>query len=723
MGLPLPAQLRLLYRMRHRAALLGCLWLGLGLPALAQVAGAPPGPAAAGKAAQGAAVLADGGAKASGAAAQQLRTSLELCAAGRLSEPALAFLTVFILVGCFVFLLQIDHRLIRHGWDIRKALSEPTSLSLVDPRNPGDGGSGPTAGLVPKVMVMEASVSRLIAMAGLIVILLFYLGFGIVSLYHYGRTCQMPADTQSVTNFLYAGLTFFAPYLVTKFSELFAPFARQLPNGNPGTPAGEDTGLREAIAALREANSRLADAGSGTGSGAGDRSGMAGGGGQGRGTNGVGGAGVGGIGGEVTRNISQASPAPPPAAQPSPSGPHPMAAPLSPPEASQAAMAVNGAAAPSASGVAVATPVSYGAARSLITEFEGFEDHAYPDPASGGAPWTIGYGFTTLNGRPVSPGATMNRQEADALLDREINAYANRLSTTIPYWREMHPDQCSALLSFAWNLGLNFYGSDGFDTISRRLREKDWAKVPDALCLYCNPGSSVQAGLLRRREAEGEVWRQGLDSLAKGRPAATATAGAASPSGSSAGASAPAKPVAAHPNPLPVPYFDQMLMSDGEGWRECFSASCGMLAKFWGKCSDQNAYNAIRRTYGDTTDAQAQVKALEHLGLDARFRMDGTLAMLKAEIDAGRPVAVGWLHHGSASAPSGGGHWTVVIGYDDTGVIMNDPYGSCDLVNGGYPGGGNPHDQIGKSDHYSYRNWLPRWQPGGSAGWFLTCQP
>ena len=94
-----------------------------------------------------------------------------------------------------------------------------------------------------------------------------------------------------------------------------------------------------------------------------------------------------------------------------------------------------------------------------------------------------------------------------------------------------------------------------------------------------------------------------------------------------------------------------------------------------------------------------------------------------SEIDAGRPVAVGWLHHGPPSAPSGGGHWTVVIGYDDSGVIMNDPYGSCDLVNGGYPGGGNPHDQIGKQDHYSFRNWLPRWQPGGSAGWFLTCRP
>jgi hypothetical protein len=138
---------------------------------------------------------------------------------------------------------------------------------------------------------------------------------------------------------------------------------------------------------------------------------------------------------------------------------------------------------------------------------------------------------------------------------------------------------------------------------------------------------------------------------------------------------------------------------------------------------DANAYNHIRQKYGDSTDSNAQVQALRSLGLNAQFHQDGTPESLKAEIDAGRPVAVGWLHHGPVSAPSGGGHWTVVIGYDDTGFWMNDPYGSCDLVGGGYPGGGNPQDQLGKGEHYSFKNWLPRWMPGGDHGWFLTCRP
>jgi hypothetical protein len=113
---------------------------------------------------------------------------------------------------------------------------------------------------------------------------------------------------------------------------------------------------------------------------------------------------------------------------------------------------------------------------------------------------------------------------------------------------------------------------------------------------------------------------------------------------------------------------------------------------------------------------------LRSLGLHPEFRTDGKPETLKAEIDAGRPVAVGWLHHGHVTAPSGGGHWTVVIGYDDRGFWMNDPYGSCDLVGGGYPGGANPADTLGKRENYSYKNWLPRWMPAGSAGWYLTCK-
>jgi GH24 family phage-related lysozyme (muramidase) len=147
------------------------------------------------------------------------------------------------------------------------------------------------------------------------------------------------------------------------------------------------------------------------------------------------------------------------------------------------------------------------AALKLIKDFEGCHLEAYPDPLSGGDPWTIGYGTTRYqDGRRVSRGDKINAIEADLLLRREVDRIAEKLRATVPYWVQMADHQKCALISFAYNLGSGFYGTTGFETISRELREKDWAAVPDALLLYRNPGTNVEAGLKRRRIAEGDLW-------------------------------------------------------------------------------------------------------------------------------------------------------------------------------------------------------------------------
>lgn len=151
--------------------------------------------------------------------------------------------------------------------------------------------------------------------------------------------------------------------------------------------------------------------------------------------------------------------------------------------------------------------VDLAAALKLIRDFEGCHQDAYPDPLSGGPPWTIGWGSTRYSdGKPVEKGDRINMVEADMLLRLEVDRIAEKLRTTVPYWAEMTDQQKCALISFAYNLGSGFYGSKGFETISKRLREKDWAGVPDALLLYRNPGTNVEAGLKRRRIAEGDLW-------------------------------------------------------------------------------------------------------------------------------------------------------------------------------------------------------------------------
>ena len=108
-------------------------------------------------------------------------------------------------------------------------------------------------------------------------------------------------------------------------------------------------------------------------------------------------------------------------------------------------------------------------------------------------------------------------------------------------------------------------------------------------------------------------------------------------------------------NPLKVPYDCQLDNPGGEGWRECFSSSCAMTAMYWGVIDHQNEYHKVRPKFGDSADPSAQIRALEYFGLKARYIQVGSVEKLKAQIDRGRPAPVGFLHHGTSSAPSGGG--------------------------------------------------------------------
>jgi GH24 family phage-related lysozyme (muramidase) len=146
----------------------------------------------------------------------------------------------------------------------------------------------------------------------------------------------------------------------------------------------------------------------------------------------------------------------------------------------------------------------------LVKEFEGCRLNAYPDPLSGGLPITIGWGSTrNKNGQPFKMGDSITQAEADELLIEEAKHHFLPALRKIPHWNEMSDGKRGALLSFAYNLGAGFYGGDNFNTITRVLKNKEWDKVPDALYLYRNPGSNVEAGLARRRKAEGEAWKKG----------------------------------------------------------------------------------------------------------------------------------------------------------------------------------------------------------------------
>jgi hypothetical protein len=167
---------------------------------------------------------------------------------------------------------------------------------------------------------------------------------------------------------------------------------------------------------------------------------------------------------------------------------------------------------------------------------------------------------------------------------------------------------------------------------------------------------------------------------------------------------------------LRVAYEYQLGPDDGKtGYRQCFSSSCAMVARYYGKISGDYEYNKLRARFGDTTDPKAQLAALKALGLTATFEMDGTVEDLENEISEGHPVPVGWLHKGLVSEPTGTGHWSTVIGYTPTHIIHNDPFGEANLLTGGYVS-----NKGGAGVAYSRKNWIPRWLiDGDDTGWYM----
>lgn len=110
----------------------------------------------------------------------------------------------------------------------------------------------------------------------------------------------------------------------------------------------------------------------------------------------------------------------------------------------------------------------------LIKQFEGFRSRAYRCPAG---VWTIGYGHTSEAGPPqVAAGMELSETAATEILTRDAEAFAAGVRKDLK--RDLSPAQFSALVSFAYNVGLgNFRRS----SVLRAVNAGDMAAVPRRL--------------------------------------------------------------------------------------------------------------------------------------------------------------------------------------------------------------------------------------------------
>jgi GH24 family phage-related lysozyme (muramidase) len=149
----------------------------------------------------------------------------------------------------------------------------------------------------------------------------------------------------------------------------------------------------------------------------------------------------------------------------------------------------------------------------VIKTYEGFEAKAYNKDGK----WTVGAGSTTHpDGTPVKKGDVIDATKADMYVRHyTYNTVIPTLRNTIPKWDKMNANQQAALISFAYNMGPNFYGAKNRETITAALKSPlTWYKIPAILPLYNKATSQtsgklvVLQGLVKRRKAEANLWNQ-----------------------------------------------------------------------------------------------------------------------------------------------------------------------------------------------------------------------
>lgn len=131
----------------------------------------------------------------------------------------------------------------------------------------------------------------------------------------------------------------------------------------------------------------------------------------------------------------------------------------------------------------------------LMHHYEGLKLKAYPDPATGGAPWTIGYGDT---GPDVVPGLVITKAEADRRfanrLAKEFEPAVSR-AITVPIKQEMF----DAMVSLAYNIGVaNFKNSTLVNLVNQGMK----ADAALQFIRWDKAAGKRMLGLLRRRSAE-----------------------------------------------------------------------------------------------------------------------------------------------------------------------------------------------------------------------------
>lgn len=139
--------------------------------------------------------------------------------------------------------------------------------------------------------------------------------------------------------------------------------------------------------------------------------------------------------------------------------------------------------------------------KELIKRYEGFRAFAYLCPAG---VWTVGFGTTRINGKPVHENQKVTIDEANILLEEDLKKFEDSINTLVDV--QLNQNQFDALVSFVYNLGpTNFKKS----TLLKKINDSEFSEAAEEFLKWNKAKGKVLPGLTRRRNAERELFITG----------------------------------------------------------------------------------------------------------------------------------------------------------------------------------------------------------------------
>lgn len=139
----------------------------------------------------------------------------------------------------------------------------------------------------------------------------------------------------------------------------------------------------------------------------------------------------------------------------------------------------------------------------LIKKFEGCRLTAYK-PVAAEKYWTIGYGHY---GPDVAPNMKISQAQAEAYLVADLKRFEDAVNAT---GLALNQNQFDALVSFAYNCGAG--------NLKKLVNGRSLSQIADAMLAYNKGSGKVLPGLVKRRQAERDLFCSGL---AASEPAST----------------------------------------------------------------------------------------------------------------------------------------------------------------------------------------------------------